>query len=284
MHQPQRSLKIWKADASGTTKQSDQEASLKCDVGSELEVLNALKRRGVAYELAHLMSFETHEEIINLLYGKLQREPLEGFRKPTLSQLSAADREIHLKLAELTRAGLPLGPSGELPLDKLPSVMWLLMPRPKSASSEKTSSAPSNPQPKKVANSPDKKFPPKNGKFDKNNKRKKMPMPVQLRGTMTRHIDLRTFWTRNVLKSKTMQLSSRCHLKSAKAEQLNFPEVDVIQDRPVSLEVPAEELDHHLSQQSGGAATFSGTDPGHEVLVEEPKAAVAGEKDASIPA
>ena len=66
---------------------------MKCDVGSELEVLNALKRRGVAYELAHLMSFETHEEIISLLYGKLQREPLEGFRKPTLSQLSAADRE-----------------------------------------------------------------------------------------------------------------------------------------------------------------------------------------------
>ena len=185
----QNGLKVWKADASGTIKQAEQDSHLKCEVSSELEVLNALKRRGVAYELAKLMSFETHETIINLLYGELQREPQDGFRKPSLSQLSAADREIHLKLAELTRAGLPLGPSGELPLDqhvkdvlKMPSVMWLLMPRPRNAVADKPAASPATPAPKKNANSPDKKFGPKNGKFDKNNKRKKTPMPVQLRG------------------------------------------------------------------------------------------------------
>ena len=71
-------LKVWKADATGTIKQTEAELSLKCDVSSELEVLNAMKRRGVAYELASLMSFEKHEQIINMLFAELQREPLEG--------------------------------------------------------------------------------------------------------------------------------------------------------------------------------------------------------------
>eukprot|EP00435_Cladocopium_sp_Y103_P025006 s735_g6.t1 len=48
----QPSLKMWKADASGTIKQSNMENSLKCDVSTDLEVLNALKRRGIAFELA----------------------------------------------------------------------------------------------------------------------------------------------------------------------------------------------------------------------------------------
>ena len=104
-----------------------------------------------------------------------------------MGQLAAADREVHLKLAELTRAGLPLGPNGELPMDKhvddvlrLPSVMWLLMPRPK-GNSDRTPSkaAPAAPAPK---HQPDKR-PTKNHKFDKTKgKRVKTPMPLQLRG------------------------------------------------------------------------------------------------------
>lgn len=183
----QTALKVWKADASGTIKQTEGEASLKCDISTELEVLNALKRRGMAYELAKLMSYEVHDRIINLLFNELQRDPIEGFGRSTMGQLAAADREVHLKLAELTRAGLPLGPNGELPLDKhvddvlrLPSVMWLLMPRPK-GNSDRTPSkaAPAAPAPK---HQPDKR-PTKNHKFDKTKgKRVKTPMPLQLRG------------------------------------------------------------------------------------------------------
>ena len=99
--------------------------------------LNALKRRGVAYEIARVMSFEFHERIVNLLFQELQRDPPDGFRRVSMSQVASADREIHLKLADLTRGGLPVGPLGELPLDihvdnvlALPAVMWLLMPKP----------------------------------------------------------------------------------------------------------------------------------------------------------
>lgn len=186
-------MKIWKADASGNIKQSEGDSSLTCDVATELDVLNALKRRGAAYELASLMSYEKHECIINLLFAELQRQPLEGFKKPSLSQLAAADREIHVKLAEKTRAGLPLGPGGELPLDgyvetviSMPAVMWLLMPKPKASAPDKSSSAPPANQPptKRPWTSPEKKGGGKGGRPDKlkNKKISKTPMPLQLRG------------------------------------------------------------------------------------------------------
>ena len=77
----QGNLKVWKADSSGTIKQSDAESSLRCEVATELDVLNALRRRGIAYELAHLMSYEVHEMIVSLFFTELQRDPIEDSRK-----------------------------------------------------------------------------------------------------------------------------------------------------------------------------------------------------------
>ena len=111
-HERAKQSEIWKADSSGNIRQSEAESALRCEVGSELEVLNALRRRGIAYELANLMSYEVHETIVNLFFTELQREPIDGFKKTMLGQLSVADREVHLRLAERTRAGLPLGPGG----------------------------------------------------------------------------------------------------------------------------------------------------------------------------
>lgn len=184
----QASLKVWRADASGNIKQSDADSNLKCDVYSELDVFNALKRRGIAYELANVMSFEVHDTIINLLFAELQRDALDGFKKVTMSQLSQADREIHVKLAEATRAGLPLGPAGQLPLDLhvkdillTPSVMWLLMPKQKSASVDKPDKPPTPTQPR--SRDQDKRRTAPNHPSQVKGKRfKKIPMPLKLRG------------------------------------------------------------------------------------------------------
>ena len=63
----------------------------------------------------------------------------------TLNQLAAADRELHVRLAELTRSGLHPGPTGGLPLDDHvktllagPEIRWMLMPMPKKASASST--------------------------------------------------------------------------------------------------------------------------------------------------
>jgi hypothetical protein len=61
---------------------------------------------------------------------------MEGFAAVSLHQLAAADRELHIRLAEMTRAGFKPGPAGELPLDipttqEGPELRWMLMPVPK---------------------------------------------------------------------------------------------------------------------------------------------------------
>ena len=132
-------LKVWKTDASGMIEAVSKEPSIQPgSAGYELDVHNALRRRGVAYEIAQAMSFETHETIINFFYYELKKEALEGFSAVTLAQVAAADRELHMRLAELTRGGLHPGPNGQLPLDdhvkellRGPELRWMLMPLPK---------------------------------------------------------------------------------------------------------------------------------------------------------
>ena len=131
-------LKMWKTDSSGAIKAVREDPDIVANLSSELDVHNALRRRGVAYEVAQAMSFEVHERIINFFFYELKKDPMEGFAQITLSQLAAADRELHVRLAELTRSGLHPGPAGELPLDNHvgtllegPEIRWMLMPLPK---------------------------------------------------------------------------------------------------------------------------------------------------------
>ena len=131
-------LKVWKADSSGAIRATNKEPMLAAVLNTELDVHHALRRRGVAYEVAQAMTFEVHESIINYFFFELKKEPMEGFSHVTLQQVAAADRELHVRLAEATRAGFRNGPAGELPLDLPvqaildgPELKWLLMPLPK---------------------------------------------------------------------------------------------------------------------------------------------------------
>ena len=139
-------LRVWQPDKSGTIKQVEKDPEVQAPVGSELEVHQALRRRGIAYAIGQIMSFSKHEELIALLFEELQREAPAGFHNVTLTQVAQADREIHVRLGEMTRGGLTMGPGGELPLDvplqsvlKHPAVMWLLMPKAKQGQAASTS-------------------------------------------------------------------------------------------------------------------------------------------------
>ena len=129
-------LKIWKTDSSGVRKDTDIVANL----STELDVHNALWRRGVACEIAQAMSFEVHELIINFFFHELKKDLMKGFAPISFNQLAAADRELHVRLAELTRSGLHPGLAGQLPLDEHehvktllagPEIRWLSMPTPR---------------------------------------------------------------------------------------------------------------------------------------------------------
>ena len=129
------SLRMLQPDRTGVLKAVPSQDTLKTKVDTELEVFQALRRRGISYELGGYMSFAAHETLVCFLIRELQKEPLPGFGKVTLNQLQAADREVHVQLARLTRAGFETPGPGKLPLDdhlakvlEMPSIHWILMP------------------------------------------------------------------------------------------------------------------------------------------------------------
>ena len=179
-------LKMWKTDSSGAIKAVRKDPDIVANLSSELDVHNALRRRGVAYEIAQAMPFEVHERIINFFFYELKKDPMEGFAPITINQLAAADRELHVRLAELTRSGLHPGPGGELPLDEHvttllagPEIRWMLMPLPKRQSTPHTQTVElqhggQDSDPKKVKDDKIKKV--------KVKKLRRTPMPKQLLG------------------------------------------------------------------------------------------------------
>ena len=144
----------------------------------------------MAYEVSQAMTFEVHESIINYYFYELKKEPMEGFSAVTLQQVAAADRELHVRLAEATRAGFRNGPNGELPLDvhvknilEGPEIRWMLMPMPKRSVGR--SAGPEPPKPKNEPNDPKReRTEPKKTRENalKLKRLKKTPMPKQLVG------------------------------------------------------------------------------------------------------
>ena len=74
------------------SKVPDQTAS------TELQVLEALKRRGVAFAFVDALSWNVHERYLQALFSHLRTEPPEGYVKPTLQQLLKADRQVFLTM------------------------------------------------------------------------------------------------------------------------------------------------------------------------------------------
>jgi len=94
------------------------------DTGTDLKLANALTRRGVALELAQLMSFKVHDTLVKWYLREYAHPAVPGFAKISLTQIRNADEEVFVRLAALTRAGLGLTTNGALPLDALlPTVM-----------------------------------------------------------------------------------------------------------------------------------------------------------------
>ncbi|CAE7192582.1 unnamed protein product, partial [Symbiodinium sp. CCMP2592] len=86
------------------------------DIEGSLQVLNALRRRGVAYAFARLISWEKHEAYIASLFRYLTKPAQPGYRKVSLRQILRADK---LAFSKLSEAGedIRADASGTLPLD-----------------------------------------------------------------------------------------------------------------------------------------------------------------------
>ena len=101
----------------GTLKTSMNDSLPTIDVGTEMRLLSALQRRGLAFDLVKLVSWEQHQEWTNKLFGALAADPPTNFNGPSLTSLLRADRELFAMLASEVVGSLKGLPADKIPLD-----------------------------------------------------------------------------------------------------------------------------------------------------------------------
>ena len=76
-----------------------------------------LKRRGLAYHFAGLISFSAHERYVEALMRHLTLEPPPNFQAVTMNQILRADKEVWLHMSRNVE-NIRADPAGDKPLDK----------------------------------------------------------------------------------------------------------------------------------------------------------------------
>eukprot|EP00435_Cladocopium_sp_Y103_P066809 s447_g29.t1 len=135
---PPKELKL---DASGSgILVKDSQSEQTCAVNTELDIMEAMTRRSLAFDAVGVADFETFQKWVQCLFQMLRQPAPPGFKSPTVTQLLRADRQAFVKMQELTRDGIKPKADGTRPLDKilkeLPqdhSVVYYMLPTPEVA-------------------------------------------------------------------------------------------------------------------------------------------------------
>ena len=89
------------------------------DIGTEMRLMYALQRRGLAFDLVSLMSWDVHSEWCNKLFRALMADTIPNFSPISLDQLLRADQELFVLLAaEYTGTLKPAAVDADPPLDE----------------------------------------------------------------------------------------------------------------------------------------------------------------------
>lgn len=94
-----------------------------CATRTELELVQALRRRALAFDLVGLLPYEVMNSYHAELLSHLQEDAPPGYSNTTVVQVLRADRAAFMYLAEIITS-LKRTPNGELPLEvELPKVL-----------------------------------------------------------------------------------------------------------------------------------------------------------------
>ena len=110
---------IWKTDEKVNFKHFLVNVEQVADTGTALCLKECLQRRGMSFQMGHVMTFKTHEKIERFLMTELRRKPLDGYSPCSLQQLQRADQAIFQKATEMTRGGFAVEADGTFPLDAM---------------------------------------------------------------------------------------------------------------------------------------------------------------------
>ena len=108
---------------------------------TSLEIQWCLQRRGLAYDMNQIISWETHESWVSYLMQHLTREAPPNYASVGINQILKADSELFLLIAkEITQ--VRADSTGKMPVDEAmqklrhdPRVVMRLLPLPKGQSS-----------------------------------------------------------------------------------------------------------------------------------------------------
>ena len=148
---PPKELKL---DTSGTgITVKDSITEQQCSTGTELDLLEAMTRRSLAFDAMGLVDFHIFQKWIQYLFNLMRQPPPPNFKAPTLTQLLRADRQAFVRLQELSRDGIKPHADGTRPLDALidnlpkdHTVVYYMLP----TAQEKTRPKPAKPATQKT--------------------------------------------------------------------------------------------------------------------------------------
>ena len=89
-----------KKDASGHLRAHDETKLPEADTRTDLRLRQAYTRRGLALEVADVMSFTAHERLIDKMFQEYEREAPMSYMAVTLAQVAAADRRAWKLMSE----------------------------------------------------------------------------------------------------------------------------------------------------------------------------------------
>ena len=97
----------WFTDQAGIVRPRQVPVPEVADVGTDLGLIQALQRRGIALDIAGSMSFESHQGLVDRLMQKYQRPSLFlAHASVSVVQPERADRHVWQRMAELACGSL----------------------------------------------------------------------------------------------------------------------------------------------------------------------------------
>ena len=103
-------------DQNSVLKVKDNKTVPDADAATAFALLQCLRRRGIAYEFAQLISFTAHDKYVDALLRHLSLEPPPNYAHTSLTQILRADRQVFIYLCREVSEIRP-DIAGKKPLD-----------------------------------------------------------------------------------------------------------------------------------------------------------------------
>ena len=104
-------------DVNGALKLQRKFSDGQCSLTGDLQIRQALQRRSLAFDQAKLCSYMAMERYHDELFQAMCREPPPNCLCISMAQVKEADRQLFMRISELTKGALSLRPDGSMPFE-----------------------------------------------------------------------------------------------------------------------------------------------------------------------